>query len=57
MVSLKVAMATFKDGAHSPIALIVLQALVNLIGQVMKGACPVGYWLCLGIFKETFQRK
>ncbi|XP_019853586.1 PREDICTED: eukaryotic translation initiation factor 4 gamma 2-like [Amphimedon queenslandica] len=33
VVTLSIAMATFKDGAHSPIGLIVVQSLVNLIGQ------------------------
>ena len=30
-------MLLFKDGSHHPVALIVLQALVNLIGQVSYG--------------------
>lgn len=35
-------MVLFKDGSHHPVALIVLQALVNLIGQV---SCGCGFFL------------
>ena len=49
-------MATFKDGAHSPIGLIVVQSLVNLIGQVKHVTPFVFRFLIIGIFEETFKR-
>ena len=50
-------MAIFKDGSHSPTGLIVLQSLVNLIGQVKYEQLLVFRFLIKGIVKETFQRQ